>query len=101
MFLAPINAKFRDIRYIIPFFIQLGFFVTPVIYPTSIFGGSFKFFRVINPVAEAIEVSRSGFFGTRAMDWQIFALSILTASIVFIIGFYFFRSQENKFIDIL
>lgn len=101
MFLAPINAKFRDIRYIIPFFIQLGFFVTPVVYPTSMFGGSFRFFRVINPVAEAIEVSRSGFFGTRPMDWLIFVLSILVTLVTFVVGFYFFRSQEDKFIDIL
>lgn len=101
MILSPINAKFRDIRYIIPFFIQLGFFVTPVVYPTSLFGGSLKLFRVINPVAEAIEVSRSGFFGTRPMEWNIFLFSILTALITFLLGFYFFRSQEDKFVDIL
>lgn len=101
MFLAPINAKFRDIRYIIPFFIQLGFFVTPVVYPTSLFGGSFRFFRIINPVAEAIEVSRSGFFGTRPMDWTTFLLSIVFTVITFFVGFYYFRTQEDKFIDIL
>lgn len=101
MFLAPINAKFRDIRYIIPFFIQLGFFATPVIYPTSMFGGSLRLFRIINPVAEAIEISRSGFFGTRPMDWGIFGLSVLTTLIVFILGFYVFRLNEDKFIDIL
>ncbi len=101
MFLAPINAKFRDIRYILPFFIQLGFFVTPVVYPTSFFGGSLRFFRVINPVAEAIEISRSGFFGTRPMDWLIFGLSTLFVLITFLIGLYYFRTQEDKFIDIL
>jgi lipopolysaccharide transport system permease protein len=101
MFFAPINAKFRDIRYIIPFFIQLGFFVTPVVYPTSLFGGSFRPFRIINPVAEAIEISRSGFFGTRPMDWPVFLLSIVFTFVVFIIGFYYFRTQEDKFIDIL
>ncbi|MCJ7805518.1 ABC transporter permease [Patescibacteria group bacterium] len=101
MFLAPINAKFRDIRYILPFFIQLGFFVTPVVYPTSFFGGSLRFFRVINPVAEAIEVSRSGFFGTRPMDWFIFGLSTLFVLVTFLIGLYYFRTQEDKFIDIL
>lgn len=101
MFFAPINAKFRDIRYIIPFFIQLGFFVTPVVYPTSFFGGSLRWFRVINPIAEVIEVSRSGFFGTRPMDWTVFLLSMVFTIITFIIGFYYFRTQEDKFIDIL
>lgn len=101
MFLAPINAKFRDVRYIIPFFIQLGFFATPVIYPSSMFGGTLKVFRIINPVAEAIEVSRSGFFGTRPMDWTIFGLAIGTTVVTFLVGFFFFRSQEDKFVDIL
>jgi len=101
MFLAPINAKFRDIRYILPFFIQLGLFATPVIYPSSLFGGSMKYIRIFNPVAEAIEVSRSAFFHTKAMDWTIFILSFLFSIITFLIGFYFFRKQEDKFVDIL
>lgn len=40
--LAPINAKFRDVRLILPYFIQLGLFATPVIYSTSLFGGTSK-----------------------------------------------------------
>jgi len=101
MFLAPINAKYRDVRYILPFFIQLGFFVTPVIYPTSLFGGSSRILRIINPVAETIEVSRSSFFGTRPMDWPIFLLSFSFSIFVFLIGFYYFRTQEDNFVDIL
>lgn len=101
MFLAPINAKFRDIRQILPYFIRLGFFVTPVIYPTSMLGGGSKLIRIFNPVAEAIEVSRSAFFGTRPMDWQTFFLSTLFAFALFLIGFYYFKTQEDSFIDIL
>lgn len=100
-FLAPINAKYRDIRYALPFLIQLGFFATPVIYPSSLFGGTFRLFRVINPVAEAIEVSRSSLFAVRSMDWLIFVLSLIFTVVIFLIGVYFFRSQEDKFIDIL
>lgn len=101
MFLAPINAKFRDVRYILPFFIQLGMFATPVIYPTSMFGGSSQIIRIFNPIAEAIEVSRSAFFHTREMEWNIFFASFFFAVIIFLVGFYYFRSQEDTFIDIL
>lgn len=101
LFFAPINAKFRDIRFILPFFIQLGMYATPVIYPTSLFGGSMKYIRIFNPVAEAIEVSRSIFFNTKPLDWTIFTLSMLFALATFLIGFYFFRKQESKFVDIL
>ena len=101
MFLAPINAKYRDVRIALPFFIQLGFFITPVVYPTSLFGGTIKFIRILNPVAEAIEVSRSAFFGTRPTDWKILALSASFALATFFIGYFFFKKQEDKFIDIL
>jgi len=101
MFLAPINAKFRDVRYILPFFIQLGMFATPVIYPTSMFGGNSALIRIFNPVAEAIEVSRSAFFNTRVMDWRILICSFGFASLLLFIGFYYFRKQEDKFVDIL
>lgn len=101
MFFAPINAKFRDIRYILPFFIQLGLFATPVIYPTSMFGGTMRIIRIFNPVAEAIEISRSAFFSTKPVDWIILLLSFLFSIISFLIGFYVFRKQESKFVDIL
>lgn len=101
MFLAPINAKFRDVRYILPFFIQLMMYATPVIWPSSLFGGTSQIIRIFNPVAEAIEVSRSGFFGTRPMDWPTFVMSIGFTGLIFIIGFVNFRRQEDSFIDIL
>lgn len=101
MFLAPINAKFRDVRFILPFFIQLMMFATPVIYPSSLFGGTSWWIRILNPVAEAIEVSRSGFFGTRPMDWGIFFLSLTFTLITFFAGFVYFRKQEDSFIDVL
>jgi len=101
MFLAPLNAKFRDIRYILPFFIQLGMYATPVIYPSSLFGGSMRYIRILNPVAEAIEVTRLSFFTVRTMDWPILFLAIGVTLLTFLIGFYFFRKQESNFIDIL
>jgi len=101
MFLAPLNAKFRDIRYILPFFIQLGMYATPVIYPSSLFGGSMRYIRIFNPIAEAIEVTRMSFFTVRTMDWPILILSIVITFLTFLIGFYFFRKQESNFIDIL
>lgn len=101
MFLAPINARFRDVRHILPYFIQLGMFATPVLYPTSLFGGNSEIIRILNPVAEAIEISRSVFFNIRPMDWGTFFLSFLIALLLFSVGLLYFRSQENSFVDIL
>lgn len=100
-FLAPINAKFRDVRLILPYFIQLGLFATPVIYSTSLFGGTSKIVRMINPVAEAVEVFRSSLFKTRPVDWGVLGTSYLLATLVLLLGFYYFRRNEDNLIDIL
>lgn len=99
--LAPINAKFRDVRLILPYFIQLGLFATPVIYSTSLFGGTSKIVRMLNPVAEAVEVFRSSLFKTRPVDWGVLGVSYLLATFVLLLGVYYFRRNEDNLIDIL
>ena len=101
MLLAPINVRFRDVRHLLPFLIQLGFYVTPVIYPATFFGGTSKIIRIINPVAQVIDTQRLSFYAGRNIDWSIFAWSMLFSIVIFIIGFYYFRTQEDKFIDYL
>lgn len=101
MFLAPINVRFRDVRHLLPFLIQLGFYVTPVIYPATFFGGTSKIIRIINPVAQVIDTQRLSFYTSRGIDWGVFAWSMLFSLSIFLIGFYYFRTQEDKFIDYL
>lgn len=99
--LAPINARFRDVRYVLPYFIQIGMFLTPVFYPTSLFGGTSKLMRIINPPAEAIEVSRSFIFGTRPFDPASFTLSLIVTFSIAVTGIYLFKKTEKSFVDIL
>jgi len=101
MFLAPINARFRDVRHLLPFFIQLGFFVTPVIYPSTFFGGTSEIIRIINPIAEVIDTQRIVFYAGRQVDWNILGFSLLFSCLIFLVGFYYFRTQEDKFVDYL
>lgn len=100
-FLAPINAKFRDVRLILPYFIQLGLFASPVIYSTSLFGGTSKIVRILNPVAEAVEVFRSSLFRTRPIEWDVLGMSFLLVAVVFFVGAYYFRLNEENLVDIL
>lgn len=100
-FLAPINAKFRDVRLILPYFIQLGLFASPVIYSTSLFGGTSKIVRILNPVAEAVEVFRSSLFRTRPIEWDVLGMSFLLVAAVFFVGAYYFRLNEENLVDIL
>ncbi len=99
--LAALNVKYRDFRYVIPFTIQFLLFVTPVIYPVSIFQNIpyLKYILAINPMTGAVILGRSAFMPTPP-DWSVIGISIFSAILLFFIGLYVFRKMEAYFADI-
>ncbi|MDQ3047282.1 MAG: ABC transporter permease [Bacteroidota bacterium] len=98
--LAALNIKYRDFRYIIPFFVQALLFITPVIYPLSFLGKSWlKYLIAANPMYSAIELFRAGLFG-KPLETELIWLSILSAILLFITGIYYFRKTESYFADL-
>ncbi|NQT00165.1 MAG: ABC transporter permease [Candidatus Omnitrophica bacterium] len=100
-FLASVNVKYRDVRYVIPFFIQMLLFLTPVIYPVSILGDRFKWVLAINPMSGVIEAARGAILGIRPVDWQLLSISIVVSLALFIFGIVYFRKTEKYFADII
>lgn len=98
-FLSSFNVKYRDVRYILPFFIQLLLFLTPIIYPSSIVQSSFRILFMMNPLAGAIESLRLVISGSSDINFVYLGVSLLTAAIIFIVGIYYFRSTEKFFAD--
>ncbi|MEM1325256.1 MAG: ABC transporter permease [Bacteroidota bacterium] len=100
MFLAALNVQFRDFRYIIPFLIQFLFFITPVIYSTTIFSEipHFQYIMAVNPMTGAIELARSAF--TQQLDWMTVTISTFSAVVFMGVGIYTFRKMEAYFADI-
>ena len=101
MFLAVLNVRFRDIKYTIPFLIQIGLFLTPVIYPTSILPERFKFVAALNPMAGVIEGMRSALFPERGIDWTLVAISAAVAFAVLGAATTYFLRSEKSFADII
>lgn len=100
-FFASVNVKYRDVRYVIPFFIQMFMFLTPVIYPMSMLGAKFKWFLSLNPMSGVIEAARSVVFGDRVVDWHLLSISIVISLVLFIFGIMYFRKTERYFADII
>jgi lipopolysaccharide transport system permease protein len=101
LFLSAFNVKYRDVRYILPFFIQTMLFLTPVIYPTSIVSVTDKYLMAINPMTGIIEAIRVTVAGSGAIDWLLLGLSALSAIFLFIIGLIYFRQTEAFFADVV
>lgn len=101
MFLSALNVKFRDVRYILPFFIQILIFLTPVIYPTSIARPSNQLILAINPLTWVIESTRSAISGSFTLNVPHFAISLISSLLIFIGGLFYFRFTEKFFADII
>ncbi|MBU1092775.1 ABC transporter permease [Patescibacteria group bacterium] len=101
LFLAALNAKYRDIRYVLPFFTQLLLFVTPVIYPIDIIPERFQVIAMLNPLTGIITVSRSFLLGSPLPNnWgQLLGISALIIVLLFVGGIAYFRKTERFFAD--
>lgn len=99
-FIAALNIKYRDFRYIIPFMIQFLLFLTPVIYPVTIIKNDWiQLILSLNPMAGAIALLRSTVTQT-PVNWQLVAISASVSMLFFLTGLYYFRKTEYYFADL-
>ncbi|HEY4495903.1 MAG TPA: ABC transporter permease [Candidatus Paceibacterota bacterium] len=100
LFLASLNVKYRDIKYILPFFVQILMFLTPVIYPPSILG-NFSWLLATNPMTGVIKAMRAALFGGQPINWFLLFLSALVSVTIFILGLIYFKKTEKYFADLI
>jgi lipopolysaccharide transport system permease protein len=100
MWLSALNVKYRDIRFALPFLIQLWMFVSPIIYPTAFVPGEWRWILMFNPLTGIIEGYRSCLLGM-PFNWTSLGSSTLITLIVLIYSSYTFRRMERNFADIV
>jgi len=100
MILSALNVKYRDIRYALPFMIQLWMFASPIIYPVSLLPEKWRWLITLNPLTGIIEAFRSSLFG-RAFDWVSLGISTLIIAGVLVYSAYSFRKMEKSFADVV
>ena len=101
MIFSSLNVRYRDIKYCLPFIIQIWLFITPVIYPTSFLPERFRILIAFNPTCGIIEAFRASLLPTRDVDWHLLGISVLMTLLIFISGILYFRKTEKDFADII
>lgn len=99
-YVAALNVKYRDIRYAFPFFLQLWLFVSPVIYPSSMIPGQFRWVLRINPITGIIEGFRACLLGSK-LDWGGLGISVVLTLVIFTYSVLKFHRMEKSFADII
>jgi lipopolysaccharide transport system permease protein len=100
MWLAALNVKYRDVRYALPFVLQLWMFATPVIYPVSFVPGRWRWVLQLNPLSGLIEGFRDAIFA-RPFDWPALAWSAALSALILVCAAYAFRQTESGFADLI
>lgn len=99
--LSAANVKYRDVKYAIPFMIQIWMFLTPVIYPTKAIPHEFRWLLALNPLSGIIEAFRATVAPTLPFDRSSLWLSIGATLLFLIVGMFYFRRVEGYFTDIV
>jgi lipopolysaccharide transport system permease protein len=101
LWLAALNVEYRDIRYVIPFLLQLWMFVSPVIYPVSIVSEKYRWLLALNPMGGLIKAYRASLLAHMPIDWFLLGVSTCIILMLFISGLYYFRRMEKTFADVI
>jgi lipopolysaccharide transport system permease protein len=100
LFLGALNVQYRDVKYVVPFFTQMVFFLTPVIYPLNFVPSQLKLLLALNPMTGMVEGFRHALLGS-PVSWTLVAASAGISLVIFIAGLFLFRRLERSFADVI
>jgi lipopolysaccharide transport system permease protein len=100
MFLSALNVKYRDVRFALPFLIQLWLFGSSVVVPSSVVPLHLRWLLQLNPMSAIIEGCRAALFST-AFNWQALGIATAITLVGFVAAAHFFKGTERTFADFI
>jgi homopolymeric O-antigen transport system permease protein len=100
LFLAPLNAMYRDVGQAIPLAIQIWMYATPIMYPASLVPASVRGYYFLNPMAVIVEAYRSAILRNAMPDLVSLTYVLVVAVIVLVCGYRLFKHLEKRIADV-
>lgn len=100
LWVAALNIEYRDVRVVIPFVLQIGMYVTPIVYPIATIPARYRAIAALNPMTGIAQTFRATLFGL-PIPWAALGWSAFAALAIAVSGAYYFRRMERRFADIL
>jgi lipopolysaccharide transport system permease protein len=97
--ITSLTTKYRDLRFLIAFGVQLLMYASPIVYPLSVVPEKYRWVVVANPVTSIIEAFKHGFLGKGELNYIHLAYSALFALVVLLVGAVIFNRVEKSFMD--
>ena len=100
-FFSALCAKYRDIKFAVPFLLQIWFWLTPVAYGMENIPNTLKTFFYLNPMTWIIQGFRWSLLNSGEMDWIRFFITFLFSLLILLTGIIYFGKKEREFADII
>lgn len=102
LWLSALNVKYRDFRYVVPFIVQFGLYVSPVGFNSGIVPERWRFLYSLNPMVGVIDGFRWALLGEdMALYWPGIILSTAITTVILVSGFKYFRKTEKIMADVI
>jgi lipopolysaccharide transport system permease protein len=101
LWLAAFNVRFRDVRYVIPFLVQIWLLATPIAYPSSLLPEPWRPLYALNPMVGVVEGFRWALLGTATAPGPMILVSSSAAVLLLVSGVFVFRRMERNLADVV
>ena len=101
LWLSALNTQYRDVRYAIPFLIQIWLFATPVAYPSSLVPEQWRALYGLNPMTGVVEGFRWALLGQSDSPGILLGVSVVVVAVLLTSGLYYYRRVEKTFADVV
>jgi lipopolysaccharide transport system permease protein len=101
LWMSALNVQYRDVRYAVPFLVQVWLFVTPIAYPVDIVPEQWRVLYGLNPMVGVVQGFRWALLGEGQPPGALLLVSTLTILVLLIAGLYYFRHMEETFADVV
>lgn len=98
--LAALNIQYRDVRFVVPFFLQIWMYASPIVYPMSMVPPRWRTLYAMNPMAGVIEALRASLLGRTHVPVAPLAIALLVSVLLCAAGALYFRRTERIFADV-
>lgn len=97
---SAVNVRFRDVKFALPFLLQVWMIASPIFYPTSIMPEKWKLVFAINPLTGILDGMRTSLFGG-AFDWPVIGISSASLLALLLLSLFIFKWMEDEFADLI
>ncbi len=97
---SALNVRFRDVKFALPFLLQVWMIASPIFYPTSLLSEKWRLVFALNPLTGILDGFRSSLFGS-PFDWPVIGVSVASLILLLLVSLFVFKSMEDSFADLI